>query len=61
MYMVTVDLDACVGCGECARACPAKILTLVDGKIEVGDCSECLGCQSCAMVCPVAAVTVQEF
>ena len=62
MYMVTINGDACVGCGECTTTCPAKILSMVDGKAEVtGDASECMGCQACVMTCPVEAVTVMEL
>jgi NAD-dependent dihydropyrimidine dehydrogenase PreA subunit len=55
-----VDQDKCVGCGECAATCPAKILSLVEGKAEVTG-EECMGCQSCMMMCPVEAIVVQEY
>lgn len=54
---VTVDRDACVGCGECVRMCPTRALGMVGGKAAVvGDHS--LGCGHCVDVCPVGAVTL---
>jgi len=62
MFLVNVDQEKCSGCGECAAACPAQILSMVDGKAEVtGDPVECLGCESCTSVCSTGAVTVQEY
>ena len=38
--------DSCVGCGLCAKNCPAKAINIVDGKpVWVKDsCAVCLGC-----------------
>lgn len=60
MFVVTVDADACVGCGQCVQGCPAQILELQDDKaMTVGD--DCLGCQSCETVCPVGAIRLEEY
>ena len=62
MFMVTIDEDKCVGCGQCTQGCPAQILGMTDGKASVtGDAAECLGCQSCVMTCPVEAIIVNEY
>ncbi|MFH1138360.1 MAG: nitroreductase family protein [Pseudomonadota bacterium] len=54
---VTIDRQACIGCGLCVEACPSQTLSLVEGKAAVtGDQS--LGCGHCAAVCPVGAITV---
>ena len=35
MYMVSVDADKCVGCGECAGACPGQMFAIEDGRSVV--------------------------
>ncbi len=62
MFLVTIDTEACAGCGQCVEACPAQILAMVDAKAEVaGDPAECLGCESCVVVCESGQITVQEY
>ncbi len=76
MFLVSIDTEACTGCGQCATSCPAQIITIVDQKIEAtggdgerlvhkaqvnSDGDECLGCESCVVVCDVGGVTVQEY
>lgn len=60
MFMVTVESELCIGCEECAKACPARIFVVESGK-AIASNDECLGCQSCATVCPVGAITVDEY
>lgn len=53
-----IDRELCIGCGLCAAVCPARTLTLIDGKAEVtGDDS--MHCDHCAAVCPTGAVVVK--
>jgi ferredoxin len=62
MYVVTIDPATCEGCGECAKACPASMITCEEGKAEVtGNPDECMGCESCVAICPSQSVTLQEF
>lgn len=61
MYMVTIDVEKCQGCGDCADNCPATILEVVDGKAQVtGDMADCLGCETCVASCEHDAVTLNE-
>ena len=52
-----IDRDLCTGCGLCVEVCPARTLSLEDGKAVVtGDRS--LNCGHCQAVCPTGAITV---
>ena len=61
MFMVSIDTDTCTGCGECAKGCPADLLSMGEKAEVTGDACECMGCQSCTIVCPCGAIVVQEF
>ncbi len=41
----------CLGCGDCAKACPAGAICTDDGIARV-DTSRCLGCGVCVRHCP---------
>lgn len=42
---------ACLGFGDCARACPFNAITMENGS-PVIDPSTCVGCGTCVRVCP---------
>lgn len=48
--------DACIGCGTCARVCPADNISIVD-KRPVFD-ARCEGCLGCVHNCPKVAIHV---
>ncbi len=52
-----IDQEKCVGCGSCVSVCPARSLSLVDGKATVTG-EESLHCDHCAAACPQGAITV---
>lgn len=59
-YNVTVDVDKCVGCGECVDVCPVEVYQMKDGKSDPVNAEECLGCESCVEVCEGHCITVEE-
>lgn len=60
MFLVAIDQELCVGCGQCAQACPAQILKMNGDTAQVvGD--DCMGCESCVIVCESGAVKVEEY
>jgi heterodisulfide reductase subunit A len=59
-----VDPDVCVGCGECAAACPFQAMEMVGkGKKKKARVitAACKGCGVCAGACPTGAVTPAGF
>ena len=45
----------CIGCGDCAAACPADAICVRDGLAHV-DPRECIGCGKCVKTCPNAVI-----
>jgi ferredoxin len=76
-YIVTINIETCEGCGDCAENCPVDILSLDARPADVlppdtaedpekvaivsGDAAECTGCMACVSVCPSESITIQEI
>lgn len=68
-YVMTWDLDRCVGCQMGPTACPKEALSHVDGEIVDGrmitkpsvdvDPATCVMCGICVEVCPVHAIEMR--
>ncbi len=58
--MISIDRQACDGCGLCVESCPTGALQLVDELIQV-DNSLCDGCFICVDVCPNEALVPCEI
>jgi len=61
---LTVDYNKCIGCGMCARICPAEAIEMVPHgekkrkpKFYLSRCTYCL---FCADVCPVKAISPSD-
>ncbi|MBC3886969.1 aldo/keto reductase [Acetobacterium paludosum] len=49
--------DWCEGCGECARHCSSKAITIVDGKAAI-DHEKCILCCYCSTYCKLFCIKV---
>ncbi len=61
-FQAEIDEDSCLGCGNCAEACPINAITLADdqnpeSKLKTAkvDAALCLGCGVCALQCSTGA------
>ena len=55
-HWVEIDLDLCVGAGECVQVCPTEVYEVVDGKVVAENIGECIDCMACDGVCPTSAI-----
>ena len=55
----TLEKDECVGCGECARICPAKAIQIKNKKAIINR-KKCIKCYCCQEFCPKGAMKVKR-
>lgn len=55
----SLQRDTCVGCGVCAGICPAKAITVKNGKARI-DRKKCIRCFCCQEFCPKSAIKVKR-
>lgn len=56
--ILRLNVDACIGCGNCVTVCPHRIFALAGGKASITDRDACMECGACATNCPTAAIYV---
>ena len=54
-WVMSIDDDACVGCGVCIDRCWMEALKM-DGQRVLCDSNRCIGCGICRYVCPSNAM-----
>ena len=54
-----VDSSLCIGCGLCAKLCPAQTLKIRNGKAQF-NYPECIRCFCCQEHCPKGAITIRK-
>ena len=54
-----VQKNDCIGCGKCAKICPAKAISM-QNKLPVIDRKACIHCFCCQEFCPKGAMGVSR-
>ena len=57
-FIMAVDEEKCMGCGDCIDRCPMEILSMQD-DIVVMDADRCIGCGLCVSTCPTEALRME--
>jgi carbon-monoxide dehydrogenase iron sulfur subunit len=55
-----VDVEECIGCGDCVEACPFKGVAFDDERGIPLKCDLCGGEPECAAMCPSGAITLER-
>jgi ferredoxin len=54
-FIMSLDGDACVGCGECVARCQIEAITMADGAVA-HNVARCIGCGLCISACAAGAL-----
>ncbi len=57
LHSIRLNLDICIGCTHCLRACPTEAIRVRNRKSEIYDL-KCIDCGECFRVCPVESIYV---
>ena len=58
--MINIDVEKCIGCGQCVKDCFPSDIEIIDGKAKVNNVT-CMKCGHCIAVCPKDAVSIDEY
>lgn len=53
-----VDINLCVGCGDCVQWCPSSAISL-ENKKATFNATRCIGCGECLTICTQGAIDIQ--
>jgi len=54
---IQIDLDNCIGCGNCLPACPYGLIELIDEKARINE--GCTLCGACQEACEYDAILIE--
>lgn len=55
-----VDVEKCIGCGQCVKDCFPNDIEIADGKAKINNVT-CIKCGHCIAICPKNAVSIDEY
>ncbi len=58
-FRAVVDVEECVGCGDCVEHCQFESLSVPD-EVCIVDYARCVGCGQCTTVCPSDALSLER-
>jgi electron transfer flavoprotein alpha subunit len=56
---IQIDLEKCVGCGNCVPVCPFGLLEIVDDKVQLKE--GCTLCGACRDACDYDAINIEAI
>ncbi len=51
-----IDLEKCIGCGDCVDLCPTNVVELIEDKAVIVRHQDCNYCTDCEVFCPSGAI-----
>ncbi len=63
MLKFEIDVETCIGCGQCASDCPAMIISMDTGVpvIAVEVEQYCIRCKHCVAICSEGSVSIHGY
>ncbi len=58
LWLPTIDLERCTGCGHCVTYCPTQAVELLAGRPVIVRPADCSYCGLCEELCPEDAITL---
>ena len=58
-HAIKVDIEKCIGCTHCMKACPTEAIRVVNGLATI-NAERCVDCGNCLRACPVHAFYVEH-
>jgi predicted CXXCH cytochrome family protein len=56
----SLNLEKCVGCHACVKACPTSVLELINHKSQVVNFDACIQCRACESSCAFGALVMHD-
>jgi nitroreductase len=63
MLDFTVDIETCIGCGQCSTDCPAMIISMETGVPTIEQDLEqfCIRCMHCVAICSEGSASIHGY